>query len=92
VSYRIIYKNLIDTVFQDISLKGFWMTAWTKENIGSQKRLEMYDELATLFKEKKLQSPSHILVPFSNYQEAVTKTLSFNGRVGAKYILDLTKF
>jgi len=87
-----ICKNLIDAIFQDISLKGFWMTAWTKENIGSQKRKDMFEELANLFRDKKLQSPAHILVPFSNYQEAVAKALHFNGRIGVKYILDLTKF
>lgn len=51
----------------------------------------MFEDLAALFRDKKLRSPPHKLVPFTNYQEAVAKALSFDGRTGVKYILDLTK-
>lgn len=67
------------------------MTAWTNANKESQERRDMFEELADLFKNKKLQSPPHKLVPFSEYQEAITKALSFDGRTGMKYILDLRK-
>jgi len=67
------------------------MTAWTKANIESQERMDMFKNLADFFKDKKLQPPPYKLVPFCEYQDAITKALNFNGRTGAKYILDLTK-
>lgn len=67
------------------------MTAWTNANLESQERTDMFKELAALFRDKKLRSPVHKLVPFRDYQEAVSQALSFNGRKDLKYILDLTK-
>lgn len=83
--------NLYRIYLQNISFKGFWMTAWTQANIESQERDNMFKDLATLFKDKKLQPPPHKLVPFCEYQEAIGKALSFDGKTGLKYILDLTK-
>lgn len=67
------------------------MTAWTNANMESQEREIMFNDLATLFAEKKLQPPPHKLIPFSEYQEAIVKAVSIDGRTGVKYILDLTK-
>lgn len=78
-------------IFKDITLKGFWMTAWTKGNMESQERVDMFKNLAGFFRDKKLQPPPHKLVPFREYQEAIAKALNFNGRTGVKYILDLTE-
>ncbi|EFN62703.1 Probable trans-2-enoyl-CoA reductase, mitochondrial [Camponotus floridanus] len=78
-------------IFKNISFKGFWMTAWTQANTESQEREDMFKDLATLFRDKKLQPPPHKLVPFCEYQEAISKALSFDGKTGVKYILDLTK-
>lgn len=83
--------NLYCIYLQNISLKGFWMTAWTNANIESEEREDMYKDLATLFRDKRLQPPPHKLIPFCEYQEAIVKALSFDGRTGVKYILDLTK-
>lgn len=67
------------------------MTAWTKANMESKKRQDMYDELIIFFKDKKLQAPPHKLVPFSQYQEAIANALNISGKTGVKYILDMTK-
>jgi len=67
------------------------MTAWTKANMESQERVDMFKNLADFFKDKKLQPPPYKLVPFREYQEAIVKALSFDGRTGVKYILDLTE-
>jgi len=83
--------NLYHIYLQNISFKGFWMTAWTQANTESQERDDMFKDLATLFRDKKLQPPPHKLVPFCEYQEAISKALSFDGKTGIKYILDLTK-
>ncbi|XP_033330834.1 enoyl-[acyl-carrier-protein] reductase, mitochondrial [Megalopta genalis] len=78
-------------IFKDISLKGFWMTAWTKNNKSSKERLDMFSEIGKLFQEKKLKAPPHKLVPFCQFQEAVVNALNVDGRTGVKYILDMTK-
>ncbi|XP_071870943.1 enoyl-[acyl-carrier-protein] reductase, mitochondrial [Bombus fervidus] len=78
-------------IFKDITLKGFWMTAWTKLNMNSKEREKMFSELGALFKDKKLKAPPHKLVPFCQYQEAVINALHTDGRTGVKYILDMTK-
>lgn len=76
-------------IFKDVTLKGFWMTAWTKANPKSKERVDMFTELGNLFKDKKLQAPPHKLVPFCQYQDAMTNTLNIDGRTGTKYILDM---
>lgn len=67
------------------------MTAWTKANMESQERVNMFKDLASYFRDEKLQPPPYKLVPFREYREAIAKALSFDGRKGVKYILDLTK-
>lgn len=57
----------------------------------SQERVDMFKNLVDFFRDEKLQPPPYKLVPFCEYQEAITKALSFDGRTGMKYILDLTK-
>lgn len=78
-------------IFKDITLKGFWMTAWTKENMNSKERENMFNQLGILFRDKKMKAPPHKLIPFCQYQEAVINALNMNGRTGVKYILDMTK-
>ncbi|KZC05560.1 putative trans-2-enoyl-CoA reductase, mitochondrial [Dufourea novaeangliae] len=78
-------------IFKDITLKGFWMTAWTKANMNSKERVNMFTELGTLFQQKKLKAPPHKLIPFCQFQEAVINALNIDGRTGVKYILDMTK-
>ncbi|XP_076651337.1 enoyl-[acyl-carrier-protein] reductase, mitochondrial [Halictus rubicundus] len=77
-------------IFKDITLKGFWMTAWTNANKNSTERSDMFSELGKLFQDKKLKAPPHKLVPFSQFQEAVINALNIDGRTGIKYILDMT--
>ncbi|XP_046484787.1 enoyl-[acyl-carrier-protein] reductase, mitochondrial [Neodiprion pinetum] len=78
-------------IFKNITVKGFWATAWTNSNTDSKERREMYDELAQLLISKNLKPPAAKIVPFNKYQEAVMNTLSIVGKTGLKYILDMTK-
>ncbi|XP_032670465.1 enoyl-[acyl-carrier-protein] reductase, mitochondrial [Odontomachus brunneus] len=78
-------------IFKNHSFKGFWMTAWTKENMESKERVDMFNDLANYYKDKKLQTPLHKLVPFDEYQEVIASAVKFDGRTGVKYILDMTK-
>ncbi|KAK0175760.1 hypothetical protein PV327_009486 [Microctonus hyperodae] len=77
-------------IFKNIMIKGFWMTAWTKENSKSKIRTEMFNDLADLFASKKLKAPPYKLIPFLNYQEAVSNALKIDGKTGVKYILDMS--
>ncbi|XP_043281280.1 enoyl-[acyl-carrier-protein] reductase, mitochondrial isoform X2 [Venturia canescens] len=77
-------------IFKDLILRGFWMTAWTKENEKSQQRLDMIEHLGKLFESKELRAPPHKLVPLSKYHEAIEKTLKLDGKTGVKYILDIS--
>lgn len=67
------------------------MTAWTKANMESKERIDMFNDLANYYKDKKLQTPLHKLVPFDEYQEVIASAVKFDGRAGVKYILDMTK-
>ncbi|XP_076621133.1 enoyl-[acyl-carrier-protein] reductase, mitochondrial [Colletes latitarsis] len=78
-------------IFKDITLKGFWVTEWTKKNMHSKERIDMFNELGLLFKDKKLKAPPHKLVPFCQFHEAVMNALNIDGKTGVKYILDMTQ-
>ncbi|XP_012289218.1 enoyl-[acyl-carrier-protein] reductase, mitochondrial [Orussus abietinus] len=77
-------------IFKDLTFKGFWMSAWYKKHYGSKEQIDMINEIAQLFKEKKLVVPPHKLVPLNNYREAIVNTLNAGGKTGLKYILDMT--
>ncbi|XP_033231355.1 enoyl-[acyl-carrier-protein] reductase, mitochondrial [Belonocnema kinseyi] len=78
-------------IFKDLSVRGFWMTAWSKKNHNAKERTEMFEELAKLFQEKKLHAPPYKIVPFSEYQEVIVNALRIDGKQGVKYILDMEK-
>ncbi|XP_015595644.1 enoyl-[acyl-carrier-protein] reductase, mitochondrial [Cephus cinctus] len=78
-------------IFKNITIKGFWMTAWTKAHMESKERTEMYNELEELINTKNLQAPPYKLIAFDKFQEAVLNALSINGKAGLKYILDMTQ-
>ena len=75
-------------IFKDISVRGFWMSQWIKDNFESPERLKMYEELAQMAHEGKLSPPKNILVPMKDYQEIMENTTK--GFKGGKYIIDLS--
>ncbi|CAN7983181.1 unnamed protein product [Ixodes pacificus] len=72
-------------IFQDIRVVGFWRTQWAKENTNTKADDKMYEYLAKISMEGKLQPPAHNLVPFDNYEDAVRT--SMESFAGAKQIL-----
>lgn len=76
-------------IFKDITFKGYWMTRWTRENKVSEKRKEMFQDLAEYLRSGKLKAPEHKLIPFAQFTEAIEKTSSTQGFAGCKYMLDL---
>lgn len=75
-------------IFKNISFHGFWMTAWTKHADARQRDL-MLDYITSMICEKKLKPPSHTMVKFDNFKEAIV-TLTSKGFIGCKYILDFS--
>ncbi|KAL1494380.1 hypothetical protein ABEB36_009988 [Hypothenemus hampei] len=74
-------------IFKDLQFKGFWMTRWSKENYSSVDRFEMFDELISMMTNNELKGPTHEMIDFENFREALLNTLTIQGMIGKKYIL-----
>lgn len=76
-------------IFKNISLFGFWMTAWN-EKANPMDKDKMMSELIMLMCEHKLKGPVHKMVKFNDYEEALKNALTSQGFTGCKYILDFS--
>lgn len=76
-------------IFKNISLRGFWMTHWHKDNRNTTVMEDMYQELFDLMRQGKLKAPRHKIVPLNQYQEAISNTMNTKGFAGYKYFIDL---
>lgn len=75
-------------IFKDISVKGFWMTRWTKENRNSDVRKCMLSEIMQLMSLKKLRAPAHKLIPLREFNSALDTITNPKGFTGVKYLID----
>ncbi|GLG94423.1 Enoyl-[acyl-carrier-protein] reductase, mitochondrial [Gryllus bimaculatus] len=75
-------------IFKDIRCVGYWMSRWSKINVDSDERRRMFDELIGLMVAKQLKAPLHTVIPFTQFQEALSNTINPKGFAGTKYILD----
>ena len=75
-------------IFKDISVRGFWMSQWIKENFENPDRLKMYEELAEMAHKGQLSPPKNIFAPIKDYQEIMENTVK--GFKAGKYIIDLS--
>ncbi|XP_031437956.1 enoyl-[acyl-carrier-protein] reductase, mitochondrial [Clupea harengus] len=63
-------------IFQNISLKGFWMTQWKRNNRKDFHLLQsMVDALCAMLRSGQLTPPTCVLVPFQNYRQAIQATV-----------------
>lgn len=62
-------------IFNDINLKGFWMTAWNKRNYDSEARSKMWNQLAEMVRHGYLKAPTHRLVDMRKYHEAIESSM-----------------
>ncbi|XP_044589428.1 enoyl-[acyl-carrier-protein] reductase, mitochondrial [Cotesia glomerata] len=76
-------------IFKNISIKGFWMTAWKKVHGNSEENSKMFEEIGKLFETKKLQPPPYKIIKLSD-QQAIAQALKMDGKIGVKFIIDLT--
>ncbi|XP_023025025.2 enoyl-[acyl-carrier-protein] reductase, mitochondrial [Leptinotarsa decemlineata] len=75
-------------IFRDIRLEGFNINRWYENEDNITERAKMYTDLISLLSKGELKAPPHVFVSFENYKDAIKNTLSKNGMVGKKYILD----
>ncbi|XP_025200013.1 enoyl-[acyl-carrier-protein] reductase, mitochondrial [Melanaphis sacchari] len=76
-------------IFNDIQLRGFWMTRWRKENAHTEQYNQMYDELSQFMKNGKLIAPAHKTLPLDSFKEALDNPVTSKGFIGHKYFLNL---
>ncbi|XP_044758881.1 enoyl-[acyl-carrier-protein] reductase, mitochondrial [Coccinella septempunctata] len=77
-------------IFKNLKIKGFWMTRWSKDNASSIDRFEMFEELISMMTNNELRGPSHKMVDFDNFKEAIMNTMTVKGMIGKKYILSFS--
>jgi len=75
-------------IFKDVSVRGFWMTQWSKDHAGTPEQAEMFHDISNMYTEGILKAPVHKLVPFSKYKEGLANSVTIKGFTGLKYILD----
>lgn len=75
-------------IFKDLSIKGYWMTRWNKENAGSAEHAVMLTEISNLSRERKWKPPAHELLPLTNFKDVLEKAMAISGKTGRKYIFD----
>ncbi|XP_055693065.1 enoyl-[acyl-carrier-protein] reductase, mitochondrial [Lutzomyia longipalpis] len=78
-------------IFKDIAFRGFWMTRWTRENLNSPERSEMFRDLIEFIEKGDLQGPRAKIVPAKDFQGALRNAMAFQGFIGQKFILDFTQ-
>lgn len=76
-------------IFKNLSFFGFWMTVWNEKSDPAEKE-KMMCELISLISEQKLKAPVHKMIKFDKYEEAIGNTLTTQGFIGCKYILDFS--
>ncbi|KAF4522450.1 hypothetical protein B566_EDAN002534 [Ephemera danica] len=74
-------------IFKDLRVRGYWMTQWNKEHIGSQQWSEMINDITSMILAKQLKPPIHKVVSIDNFTEALGNTMNPKGFAGCKYIL-----
>ncbi|CAH1112300.1 unnamed protein product [Psylliodes chrysocephalus] len=79
-------------VFKNVKLEGFNLNKWFNTPENEHKKPEMFKTLIDLVMRGELKAPPYVLVDFSNFKEAMSNTLSKDGMIGKKYILDFRGF
>lgn len=75
-------------IFKDLQIRGYWMSRWSKENAENPRRFEMLEELIGLMCNGRLRGPTHEMVDFKNFQEALANSMTIKGMTGKKYVFD----
>lgn len=76
-------------VFKELHFHGFNLSKWMLRNKDSKEIDKMYSDIIDWYLTKKMEVPPYDLVKLENCKEALANTLTKNGMVGKKYILDI---
>uniref|UniRef100_A0A1B0A210 Enoyl-[acyl-carrier-protein] reductase, mitochondrial n=1 Tax=Glossina pallidipes TaxID=7398 RepID=A0A1B0A210_GLOPL len=74
-------------IFKDISIRGFWIARWIKDNCTAPERFKMFEDLLKLIEQKQFVAPVHEMVPLDKYKDATKAALDLKGFAEKKYIL-----
>ena len=58
-------------IFQDVKLKGYWMTRWNSENRDNPERIKMIKYLCSMIKKGNLKEPLCNLTLITDYKDAI---------------------
>ena len=78
-------------IFKDVQLRGFWMSRWSKDNATSPERLKMFEDIEVLMLKGAVKAPVHKMIPFTDYETALKKTLDMKGFTGQKFIFSFSE-
>jgi NADPH:quinone reductase-like Zn-dependent oxidoreductase len=70
----------IDTVFRDLSLRGFWLGHWVK-TAKDETLAEMYGHLAQMIAAGAIKAPVAATYSFEEFPEAISKAMTFKGKI-----------
>ncbi|CAH1118343.1 unnamed protein product [Phaedon cochleariae] len=90
MSMEPIYVPTSALIFRDIRLEGININNWFDQEKNFADRAKMFKDLISMLKNGQLKAPPHVMVNFERYEEALKNTLSKDGMVGKKYILDFS--
>ena len=63
-------------IFQDVKVRGYWMTRWRDTNINNpEARSEMWEYLCSLVRQGKLETPNCRQVEIAEYYSAIAKAM-----------------
>lgn len=62
-------------IFKEVKIVGYFNTQWNFENKASKEKQDMYKNLCELLRNGKLLPPPSDLIPFTNFKEAIDKSL-----------------
>lgn len=74
-------------IFKDLNVRGFWMTSWTKNLVNYPERMSMFNELIEFMCQGIVKPPASQMVQFKEFKDALMHTMTIQGMIGKKYIL-----
>lgn len=78
-------------IFRNISIKGFWVTQWTKSHRETPEYKNMFDNIISYVKDGKLKAPVFEMVGLKDFSKILKTVTDKKGFTGKKFIFDLTK-
>ena len=63
-------------IFNDVKVKGFWVTQWTRDNFNTPERKQMQDHLTDMIKKGVLKAPFHKLANIKHFEIAISNSMT----------------